>query len=90
MVTDRLMRSIQDIRPGRVVEIDGELHLIEEVHLTVTTQRIESLAKEIEKLWQMGEPQPCVNPVFHRFQGPLGDEVFSSENMKILHKKEEL
>jgi hypothetical protein len=59
--------------PGSVVEMEGELFLVEHVFVSVTMQRLERLTTKLlpgTDFQDMSLPPHC--PVFHRVQGELG------------------
>ncbi len=79
----------QDIEPGRVVELDGELFLIEDVVVEVILQRIDSHRDAIERAFD-GVSTEIGAPVFNRIRGKIGEGQFSEDRFKLLYKEEEL
>lgn len=80
-----------DLAPGRVVEWNGRLYLVETVELTVQMQQIDSLAPQVERMIATDWCEPYVhNPLFTRLHGKLGDPESPIEELKLLYKEEEL
>ncbi len=81
--------EINDLKPGRVIEFDGDLFLLETVRVQLTLQRIESAADQIDEVFRTGLTEP-MHPVFMRLEGELDDPSFSPERFKPLYKEDEL
>ncbi len=79
----------QDIEPGRVVELDGELFLIEDVVVEVILQRIDSHREAIERAFD-GQITEVGAPVFHRIRGKIGEGQFAEDRFKPLYREDEL
>lgn len=76
---------IMDLRPGRIIEIDGVPHYVESVRLDILAQRIEPLASLLAKNEQRDfEDWDFHSPCFTRLQGDLDDPMFQSPKLKVL------
>lgn len=76
---------IFDILPGRIVEIDGRPHLVEEVRVEILTQRIEPLKPLLDRnATRDYEDWDQHSPVFTRLSGAITDPMFQSPNLKVL------
>lgn len=88
------MTLITDMAPGRIVEHDGDLYMIEEVEVEVTMQKLESHADYIKALYTGSEdyaghytPSP---PMFTRLRGVMGQGTLAPDRFKLVYKEEEL
>ena len=79
-----------DLRPGQLVLIGGQLHLIEEVELTITAQQIDPALPRFKKHqerhgWENDGYSPfIVSPTFTKLTGSVDDPVFQSPYFKRL------
>lgn len=85
------MTLISDMKPGRIVEHDGDLYMIEHVMIEITMQKLESHAERIEEIYSGVEPDfPISPPMFTKVRGQLGQGTLHPDRFKLLFKEEEL
>lgn len=84
------MTLISDMKPGRIVEHDDDLYMIEQVVVEVTMQKLESHADRIEALFSGETNLTPSAPMFTRIRGELGKGTLGPDRFKLLFKEEEL
>lgn len=82
------MRLLDDMTPGRVVELDGEFYLVEKMNIRVVMQRITSAAPAIDELMESGHTTPHC-PVFMTIEGEYDSEMFT-DKIRPLYTEDEL
>lgn len=82
---------IQGVHPGRVIEYDDDLYLVEKVSIGITAQKIVTQREAMKEVFETGHSETVHRPIFIRLDVDIDENgAIAGEVIKPLYTQDEM